>query len=191
MGLGQTMLTAAFLVLVTIAAMNANKMIVDRDASYYEHEAYKQAAVLANALLSEIVTKDFDAYASSSDDGYADVTDFSTSMGSSYSYYVNPSGNPDSYTPYRSMSTTYFDDIDDYHGYKRTASAGNLTGFLLSVEVYYVDGSDLETPSASRTYFKKIVVTVTNTTYFPKRDLDGDGSEDDDVELVFSTVKAY
>jgi hypothetical protein len=185
------MLTTAFLVLVTVAAMNANKMIVDRDRDYYEQVAYKEAAILANALLTEIALKDFDEYAASSDGGYADITDFSTSMGSSYDYYVNPGGAPDNFTPYRSISKTYFNDIDDYHGYKRSATAGNLTGFLLSVEVYYVSSTDLETPSSSRTYFKKIVVTVTNTTYFQKRDTDGDGDDDDDVELVFSTVKAY
>lgn len=190
MGLGQTMLTATFLVLLTIAAMNANKMIVDRDRDYYEQEAYKQAAILANALLSEIVTKDFDEYAASSDAGYHPVTDFSTSMGSGYSYYVNPGGAPDATTPYRSISTTYFNDIDDYDGYTRTATAGNLTGFLLSVSVYYVNSSDLETPASGRTYFKKIVVTVTNTTYIQKKDTNGDGTPDD-IQLKFSTVKAY
>lgn len=190
MGLGQTMLTAAFLVLITIAAMNANKMIVDKDRHFYEQEAYQQAAILANALLQEIVTKDFDEYASSSDDGYVPVTSFSTSMGSSYDYYVNPGGAPDNFTPFRSLSTTYFNDIDDYHGYKRSASSGNLTGFLLTVSVYYVDSSDLETPSSSRTYFKKIEVKVKNTNYFEQRDTDGDGDVED-VELTFSTVKAF
>lgn len=192
MGFGQTMLTAAFLVLITIAAMNANKMIVERDVSYYEQEAYQQAAVLANALLTEIMTKRFDEYATSTDSWYADVTDFSTTLGplSWESSFVNPSGTADRWNPYRSVSTTYYNDVDDYNGYKRTATSGGLPGFLLTVQVYYVNTTDLESPSASRTYYKRIVVTVTNTTYFRKRDQDKDGLEED-VELVFSTIKAY
>jgi hypothetical protein len=190
MGLGQTMLSVAFLVLLTIAAMNANKMIVDRDRDFYEQEAYKQAAILANSLLSEIVTKDFDEYASSSDAGYASVSSFSTSMGSGYSYYVNPGGAPDNTTPYRSVSSTYFNDIDDYDLYTRTATSGDLTGFLLSVSVFYVSSTDLETPAPGPTYFKKIIVTVTNTNYIQKRDINGDGVEDN-IQLKFSTVKAY
>lgn len=186
------MLTAAFLVLITIAAMNANKMIVERDVSYYEQEAYQQAAVLANALLTEIMTKRFDEYATSTDSWYADVTDFSTPLGPFpwEASNVNPSGTPDRWNPYRSVTTSYFNDVDDYHGYKRTATSGGLPGFLLTVQVYYVDTTNLELASVSRTYYKRIVVTVTNTTYFRKRDRDNNGVEED-VELVFSTVKAY
>lgn len=186
------MLTAAFLVLVTVAAMNANRMIVERDQSYYEQEAYQQAAVLANALLTEIMTKRYDENASSSDSWYASTSDFSTTLGplSWEGSYVNPGGAADNANPYRSVSTTYFDDVDDYNGYTRTATSGGLPGFLLSVQVYYVNTSNLELASASRTYYKRIVVTVTNTTYFRKRDRDGDGVEED-VELTFSTIKAY
>ncbi|NUN71196.1 MAG: hypothetical protein HUU02_15955 [Bacteroidetes bacterium] len=186
------MLTAAFLVLITIAAMNANKMIVERDISYYEQEAYQQAAVLANSLLTEIMTKDFDEYASSSDSWYANVTDFSTTPNPEWgeASYVNPSGTADRWNPYRSVTTSYFDDVDDYNGYKRIATSGGLPGFELTVQVYYVNSTDLETPSSSRTYYKRIVVTVKNTTYFRKRDQNKDGTEED-VELEFSTVKAY
>lgn len=186
------MLTAAFLVLVTVAAMNANKMIVERDVSYYEQEAYQQSAVLANALLTEIMTKRYDEYATSSDSWYANTSDFSTTLGpfAWEAAYVNPGGTADRWNPYRSITTSYFNDVDDYNGYKRTATSGGLPGFLLTVEVYYVSTSNLELPSVSRTYYKRIVVTVTNTTYFRKRDRDGDGVEED-VELTFSTIKAY
>lgn len=184
------MLTVAFLVLITLAAVNANKMIVDRDQAYYEHEAYQQAAILANALLQEIDTKEFDENLLESSSGWPAVTTFSTDMTSSYTGTVNPGGLPDTVTPYRSMSTTYFNDVDDYNGYYRKTASGGLTDFRLTVVVSYVNGTDLETLTSSRTYYKKIIVTVKNPTYFRKKDTNGDGVEED-VALKFSMVKAY
>lgn len=201
MGLGQTMLTVAFLVLITIAAMNANKMIVERDSNFYEQEAYRQGAFLANSLISEILTKKFDEVVDTSDYGYMDSTDFTSSnnlgvdsweswlLGGSTDVISNPTD--PRYESIRSSGFMYYDDIDDYDGYTRSAQSGTLTGFILTVKVNYVSTDDLDSPVSYRTYFKKIEVTVKNTTYFPKRDLDGDGAEDDDVELVFSVVKAY
>ncbi len=212
MGLGQTMLTTAFLVLLTIAAMNANRMIVDRDSNYYEQEAYRQSAKLANALLAEIVTKKFDEQVDTSASGYLAASSFTTpgNLGpdpiySTFWFFTYISGYEQNNVPlpdvvsnpnvlnYRSMNPgqNYYDDVDDYNGYTRIAQSGSLTGFNLSVQVYYVNKSNLNVNAGTRTYFKKIVVSVTNPTYFPKKDLDGDGQEDDDVTLTFSTVKAY
>jgi hypothetical protein len=214
MGLGQTMLTVAFLVLVTIAAMNANKMIVERDSNYYEQEAYREGAILAKSLLTEIARKRFDERIDTSSVGYAPVSAFSSndSLGPSkdkyldsnrifiwwfYSYYPEPNKvplpdtllNPD-IPNYKSIDSRYYDDVDDYDGYIRYARGGSLTGFVLNVDVYYVSGSDLNTRVTSKTYYKRIDVIVTNPTYFPRRDIDGDG-DDDNVELKFSTIKAY
>jgi hypothetical protein len=201
MGFGQTMLTAAFLVLITIAAMNANKMIVDRDRNYYEQEAYRQGAILANALLTEILTKKFDELIDPSDYGYANTTDFTTnsSLGVDGFEWFLLSASTDAITDptnprYKSISSsgfTAYDDVDDYDGYTRSAQSGTLTGFVLTVDVYYVNSTDLNTKVTTRTYYKKIDVIVKNSTYFQQRDLDGDGNEDDDIELKFSVVKAY
>ncbi|MFA6467351.1 MAG: hypothetical protein WCW35_00505 [Bacteroidota bacterium] len=214
MGLGQTMITSAFLVLLTIAAMNANKMIVDRDSNYYEQEAFRQAGNLANALLSEIVRKKFDELADTSG-VFQPVTAFTTSgnLGAAVDtyrdsvkimwwwIYIYPSETskvplPDTLADpdipnYKSINSNWYDDVDDYNGYERRAQSGTITGFILTVDVYYVNASDLNTVTASKTYYKKIVVSVTNPTYFPKRDLDGDGDEDDDITLTFSTIKSY
>lgn len=206
MGLGQTMITSAFLVLLTIAAMTANKMIVDRDTNYYEQEAYRQAALLANSLLSEIVKKKFDEAVDTSDSGYLTPSAFTSSsnLGTDdylyFGWWLLDEGdfisNPDVVSSadnprYDSINDEYFDDVDDYDGYVREAQSAYITGFELTVRVYYVNGSDLDTETLTQTYFKRIEVTVKNTTYFPKRDYDGDGSEDDDLELTFSTIKSY
>lgn len=178
MGFGQTMITATFLVLLTVAVFNANNLISDVDRSYYEKEAIEQAGVLANALISEIIRKKFDSQADTSS-YYQSPYEFDRAMGPSSlaRNYVNPSGRPDTY-PYRSITTVYFDDIDDYNGYIRSANAGSLTGFTLQVRVFYVQQSNPNTVSSIQTYLKKVEVTVTNPTYFSQ-------------SLVFSTIVAY
>lgn len=178
MGFGQTMITATFLVLLTVAVFNANNLISDVDRSYYEKEAIEQAGVLANALITEIIRKKFDSRADTSS-YYQSPSEFDISMGpsSSAKEHVNPKGRPDAY-PYRSVTTEYFDDVDDYNGYIRSANAGSLTGFTLQVRVFYVQQSNPNIASNTQTYLKKIEVTVTNSTYFSQR-------------LVFSTIVSY
>lgn len=181
MGMGQTMLTSAFLVLITIAVMNANKMIVDRDINFYEQEALKQAGVLANSLLDEIVRKKFDHVADTSG-AYQPRGDFNSAMGAGATARnnVNPGGAADTF-PYRSVrgdSPDYFDDVDDYKDYIRSANAGIITGFILTVDVYYVDPAFPNIQVGTQQYLKKIDVTVSHPTYLKKN-------------LLFSRIVSY
>ena len=51
-----------------------------------------------------------------------------------------PGGNPD-VVPYKSIrgdSPSWFDDVDDYKGYVRTANSADISGYTLTVNVYYV-----------------------------------------------------
>ncbi len=175
MGMGQTILTTAFLVLISIAIINIVKMVSDKDAGYYEKLAIEQSGELSHALLDEIATKKFDSTVDTSAFGYALTTSFDIAMGAgAVAYnYVMPGGTPDSYTPFRSIrgdNGNYYDDIDDYNGYVRITSSGSLTGFRLWVSVYYVNvttvGSNVNiSASGLRTYFKKVDVRVSNTIY--------------------------
>jgi len=183
--------------------MNANKMIVDRDSVHYELDAYRNASQLAGALLAEIMTKKFDEKADL-EGSYQDESDFtvnsklgtdSRTTGSGRNrrtYYERTNVDvPDTF-PYSSMSAgnDSYDDVDDYDGYVRHATSGVLSGFVLTVDVYYVTEGNLGKKVTTRKYYKRIDVRVTNTTYFPKRDKDGDGVEED-VVLTYSTVKTY
>ncbi len=196
MGLGQTMLTSLFLVLLSLAVISGNRLMIDRETSFYEQEAYKQAGILANALLQEIVRKKFDSKVDTSRSVYvthltdSDSLDQPASLGAPFSAisHVNPSGADDVY-PYKSIdnssSATNFDDIDDYKGYHRYADAGGLTGFKLTVDVYYVKlsgGQYLRVPNfGNATYWKKVDVTVKNSKYLTLKD----------SVLTFSTIVAY
>ncbi len=189
MGLGQTMLTSLVLVLLSLAVISGNRLMLDKDQSFYEQEAYKQAGILANALLQEIVRKKFDSSVDTSDTYYMNTTEFNSpgSLGpsSNAASYVNPGGAADVF-PYKSIKNTdgnYFDDIDDYKGYKRSASVGNLTGFILTVDVYYVrlSGGLYVKANTNAQYWKKIDVAVTNSKYLINKN----------STLTFSTIVAY
>jgi hypothetical protein len=94
--------------------------------------------------------------------------------------YVNPGGAPD-VAPYKSIPGTngnYFDDIDDYHGYARTADATDISGYRLTVSVYYVKKSEPDAASVGRQYYKRTDVNVTHPIYLPR-------------QLTFSAIATY
>lgn len=55
-----------------------------------------------------------------------------------------------------------FNDIDDYNGYTKVDSSMPSAVFDISCSVVYVKENDLNKPSTSRTWDKKITVTVTS-----------------------------
>jgi len=202
MSLGQTMISAAFFVLLTLAVLSANTMILENTKYYLQEEAVEQASNFGNALLSEILTKKFDSQVTL--DGSGNVTgpynshnlpwpgtptlfDPPSAMGTSATTEDNvmPGGNPD-VAPYKSIrgdSPSWFDDVDDYKGYKRAANSADISGYLLTVDVYYVkkivvSGHDSVATASSQTYYKKIDVSVTHPIYLTKA-------------LTFSAIATY
>lgn len=130
---------------------------------------------------------------------YPSAFDAPTSMGTSATALNNvmPGGKPDSLTALktdfgsvRGDNSSWFDDVDDYVGdgtqqYIRAASSGSITGYRLTVSVYYVKLASVGSPphdtvitANTQTFYKKIDVTVTNTLYLPQ-------------PLVFSAIATY
>jgi hypothetical protein len=181
MGSGQTMLTIAFFVLVTVVVMNANKMLIDSELSYYEQGALEEGSNFANALLSEIVTKKFDSQMNSYPSSYyipTNMFDAPSSMGAGAAAInrINPTVGgklvPD-VAPYKSIKgsdATYdFDDVDDYNNYERTVNSQDIIGLHLVVKVYYVRKSNTAVAATSQTYYKRIDVTVDHPRYLQRK----------------------
>ena len=197
MSLGQTMISAAFFVLLTFAVLSANTMILENTKYYLQEEAVEQASNFANALIGEILTKKFDSKVTT--DASGNITgpynssnlpwptrptlfDAPANMGTSAATEDNvmPGGNPD-VAPYRSVrgdSPSWFDDVDDYKGYVRTANSADISGYKLTVNVYYVSKADPNTATSYATYYKRIDVTVTHPVYLTK-------------PLIFSAIATY
>ena len=215
MSLGQTMISTAFFVLLTLAVLTANKMIIERSKSTLQLEAVEGATNLANSLLTEILSKKFDSQVTTDASGnitgpytrsnwpwpsysggpwpyYPNLFDAPSAMGTSAAAFSNvmPGGTPDSltssktnYGSVRGDNSNWFDDVDDYVGngtdkYIRAASSGSLTGYRLTVSVYYVTKANPSVASSVQTFYKRIDVTVTNSLYLPKA-------------LVFSAIATY
>jgi hypothetical protein len=162
MNLGQTMLSAATLVVLAVLVLNANRLIVQGEKDIVKGETFDIAVNYAQSLLTEISRKKFDA--ASKDSGYQATSEFTSpySLGpnSSELSQVNPW--PD-VTPFRSMFA--YDDADDYHGYQRTIDTDVVQGLKLWVEVYYVSGTNPNTKVYSKTYFKRVNVYAQHSSY--------------------------
>ena len=177
------MISAAFFVMLTVAVLSANTMVIESNRDYIKAQAVEQATNFANALLSEILTKKFDSQVTTAYYQSASEFDPPSAMGTSAATlaYVMPGGAPD-VAPYKSIrgdSPSYMDDVDDYHGYERTANSSDISGYHLKVSVYYVrvSGGNLITASSS-TYYKRIDITVDHPLYLPNK-------------LTFSAVATY
>jgi hypothetical protein len=195
MSLGQTMISAAFFVLLTLAVLSANKMILENTKYYLQEEAIEQASNFGNALISEILTKKFDTHVTL--DGSGNVTGpynqsnlpwpgtptlFRYNIGPTWTARNNvmPGGNPD-VVPYKSIrgdSPSWFDDVGDYNGYERTANSADISGYLLTVKVYYVSKNNPDVPSGGQTFYKRIDVSVTHPIYLTNA-------------LTFSAIATY
>lgn len=201
MSLGQTMISAAFFVLLTVAVLSANKLILENTKYYLQEEAIEQASNFANALIGEIQTKKFDSQVTL--DGSGNITGpynklnlpwpsgtssshsaslFDASLGANATAENNvmPGGSPDT-DPYKSIqgsSSSWFDDVDDYDGYERTANSADISGYLLTVSVYYVTKSNPNAAAGFQTFYKRIDVSVTHPIYLTKA-------------LTFSAIATY
>lgn len=162
MNLGQTMLSAATLVVLAVLVLNANRLIVQGEKDIIKGETFDIAVNYAQALLTEISKKKFDA--ASKDSGYQATSEFTSpySLGPNSGELSQISPWPD-VAPFRSIAA--YDDADDYHGYQRIIDTDVVQGMKLWVEVYYVSGTNPNYKTFSKTYFKRINVYVQHSTY--------------------------
>ncbi len=191
------MISAAFFVLLTLAVLGANKMILENTKFYLQEEAIEQGSNFANALLGEILTKKYDHNMQSREDSLPPPGDTSIAQVQTWMYnthhldssnYYSPShfqsvmGPPSAIypwpdaAPYKSMST--YKDVGAYKGYQRTANSADISGYTLTVNVYYVTKSNDSTDTGIQTYYKRIDVSVTHPTYLTK-------------PLTFSAIATY
>lgn len=82
-----------------------------------------------------------------------------TNLGREWNYGVDE---PSDTTLPRETEIIYFDDIDDFNGYsiRDTTLEGTLGFYRASFTVYYVNPNNIEMPSASRTFVKRLDIRV-------------------------------
>ena len=161
MGLGQTMLTAGFVVLLIMLTISSNRMLMESQQTTYEAESVDIAADLANSLMMEATRKKFDENQANYT-GSASAFTAAASLGPESGEAVSPL--PD-LAPFE--SATKFDDIDDYKGYTRTVDGQTIKGFSVTANVYYLVSRTNLTQTTTKTLLKRIDVTVSHPLYIP------------------------
>lgn len=158
--MGQTIISAGLIIIVTIAVINANRLVINSQTTKLEAQARLEASDIAMEIITEARTKLYDERVDGTD--WQDVSEFTGNPS------LGPDGTGEVFTlpdvePYQSRSR--YDDFDDYKNYRRTASTSQLSGYSVSVDVFYVTRTTPDTKTTSRTYLKKMIVYVTHPLY--------------------------
>jgi len=173
--MGQQIITVMALVLLTIAIVGANRLIVESINTRMEGEALHLAAGIAQSLLDEAKSKKFDHKAVET--YYQATSEFTaaTSLGPDGTEPGFSTISPDVF-PFRSIGN--YNDFDDYRNYVRVVNTGTIQGFIVKATVTYVATGNPESATTTRTYWKRMNVTVEHPTYLKK-------------PIQLSTIKVY
>lgn len=137
---GETILVIGSMILLSIFALSMNSSITHNHAVLYQSEEILDALAVAQRYIEQAERLRFDE-------------DKSATIPSSFTYAGNLG--PDSGEQYPN-----FDDIDDYNGFTHTDSLSGNVHYTISVSVDYVTQGSPDTPTSTRTYFKRMKVTV-------------------------------
>ena len=145
MNTGQSLITIAAMLLLSLTVLRVNSSLLGTDTVLYDTKFGVLAVSLATSVIEEANKKPFDQVGV--DDAISDINTL-TAPGS-----LGPSG-----------GETYpnFDDFDDFNGYSKHITDLPSAVFDVSCQVSYINPSTPDVTSGSRTWHKKITVTVTS-----------------------------
>jgi hypothetical protein len=169
MNLGQTMMVIAGLLLLGILVLNANRTVLETNDTQNVSEFGINAVSLATSLVEEANGKMFDEVIADSNTQALTDPDQLTAVGSL---------NKEAGEVYRGGAND-FDDFDDFNNlflvFKSSLDSAPTSGadkeiivpgirakYYVRSRVVYVSGANLDSTAASRTWHKKIIVTVTS-----------------------------
>jgi hypothetical protein len=186
--LGQSVLTAAALIVLTILVIGANRLIFQSQEEEYTAKAKTVASEIAKAIIDESMKKKFDELE------IVPYAYFQNRWEFTDIWHLGPSTTeaatvslPDSSWSSSFRSMTGYDDFDDYNGYVRIVDAPLAKGFIARCKVYYVNNTNLNAERSSQGYFKRLDVTVEHPVYLPRLPDPITGTP----QVSFSAVKTY
>ncbi|GAA5521471.1 hypothetical protein LQ318_06950 [Aliifodinibius salicampi] len=144
-GYTEVLQTIGAMVIFSLILLSATRMIQRNTLMQVEGELEQEVVALAQDIIEEGRTKEFDEYSVSSALPPADANDFAA---------------PSNLGPDSGENTRQdFDDFDDYHDWEEVIETEHGE-FNIRTEVFYVNDSFNKT--ASPTYFKKMQVFITS-----------------------------
>lgn len=154
------MLTIGAFVLLTAFILSSNKIIIENKRLDYESEYIISAIGLAQSVIDEAKTKRFDEAANPGVSVTLSSLTALDHLGAEAGEQITSP--PDILTTGNCQSFYKFDDVDDYNNYTRSVKTPRAGGYLISVKVRYVTLSDPEAESSTKTFAKKMTVSVTS-----------------------------
>ena len=153
MNTGQMLTVLLALVLLSTVTLSVNAMLVNKTTTMLEAEASLTAISLAQTMIDEIQTKSYDAATANGTKIY-DSTGFtdagSLGCNSTEASNVPQPERPDTASAYKSIK--YYNDVDDYHKYRRLAFTP-MGLFTIADTVYYVSESNPYVKSSAETFY--------------------------------------
>ncbi len=142
----QMMLSIAAMIFLSMLILNVHSSTTDKLIILYSNEAVIEATGIAQAIFEEIQTKAFDEFTTSSAAKERNLLTPVLSLGKDASEVLY----------------TDFDDIDDYNDFNVTDTANAMGEFDLAVLVYYVDETSPYDSSGTRTFIKRVDISISN-----------------------------
>jgi hypothetical protein len=149
---------------------SSNRLMTGNTQIAEQNEYYISAVSLAQAVIDEAKTKAFDQQTVNDTVSIAlvDSLTFQSKLGPDGATETVPK--PDTLVtgaPYTASSPGYrstykFNDLDDYDGYHRKVNTPRAEGFIVTVQVKYVNATDPDVTSGIQTFCKRMRVTVTS-----------------------------
>ena len=140
------MLSIAAMIFLSMLILNVHSSTTDKLIILFSNEAVIEATGIVQVVFEEIQTKAFDENTISDAAKERNLLTPVLSLGADTSEAVY----------------TDFDDIDDYNGLSITDSANVMGKFNLAVLVYYVDETSPYDSSGTRTFIKRVDISISN-----------------------------
>jgi hypothetical protein len=144
------------LCLLSLVSLSINTMIVGKTTTMLDAEGQLNAISIAQSMIDEIMSKSFDAATVSAKVYDDSVFTAAGSLGCNGGE-ASAVPLPDAY-PYKSVSG--YNDVDDYHKYRRTVSTPRMGNYDVRDSVWYVVETNPDQKSSTQTFFKRVQVTV-------------------------------
>jgi len=145
MNTGESLITIAAMLLLALTVLRVNSNILGTDTVLMDTKFGVLAVSLATSIIEEANKKSFDQ---------ADTADAVND--------VNLLTAPASLGPSAGEVYPNFDDFDDFNGFKDTVTNLPSAVFNVSCQVCYINPTNPDVVSGSRTWHKKITVFVTS-----------------------------
>ncbi len=158
MNTGQSMLVLGAFALMSVLSLNLNRMMFSSLLLGLEMEAMTNAISVGQSMLDEILSKSFDEKTANGGRLYDPSQATPLAM-------FGPEGSEEEITGIDTMnvSKTRFDDVDDYHLYRRKVWDPRLGWFFVIDSVHYVHEEIPDVRTSSQTFYKSITVAVWNS----------------------------